>query len=64
MSKCVYDPETTNLEIIKESFYYLLGFYRGMKEDIHPNTPKPFGREIQVTLYVDAEHEGILISLQ
>ena len=26
--------------------------------------PKPFGREVQVTMYVYAEHAGILISLQ
>ena len=38
------------------------GYYPGVKEAIPPNTPKPLGKPVQMTCYVDSDHTGDLVT--
>ena len=38
------------------------GYYPGVKEAIPPNTPKPLGKLMQMTCYVDSDHARDLVT--
>ena len=33
-------------------------FYKGAKEAVPPNAPKPLGKEVELRLFVDSDHAG------
>ena len=65
-SKCVFDPAYVNIsddDLIPEErastkAKYMRELYPDAVEEHPPNAPKPKGRKVQITCFVDADHGG------
>ena len=38
------------------------GFYPDAKEEIPPDAPEPLGKPVQITVFVDSDHAGDLVT--
>ena len=56
--KLVFDPGHPKIDINRFRRFEWQGFYRGVKETIPPNTPKPRDNSVSTHFFVDANHAG------
>ena len=61
-ARLVHDPRDPLIDQSKFSRENWCGFYGNVQEAIPPNAPKPRGRSIVITIWVDADHAGDKLS--
>ena len=64
MSSIVFDPKQTKMD--ESSFASSMAdwkdFYGDMEEELPPKVPKPLGKSVHMTYFVDANHAGNVVT--
>ena len=61
-SKCVFDPSHPENEILNNIDHDWSYFYPNAKEELPPDMPEPRGNTCHLTMYVDTNHAGDLVT--